>query len=164
MQALEILKLILGLETMKGKFATMDFQSANFHIIEFNKQKDCPVCGDSARLANKFEKSVSVDLITPEELRVKLGCGNPPRLLDLRYAWEHDLSRIKGDSWVDFEKLLANGPGCAKDEELVLYCKGQSKSIKAYRNLRDKGFTCVFVLKGGIDAWAEKIDRTMTKY
>ena len=46
MQALEILKLILGLETMKGKFVTMDFQSAHFHIIEFKKNKDCPVCGD----------------------------------------------------------------------------------------------------------------------
>jgi adenylyltransferase/sulfurtransferase len=164
MQALEILKLILGLETLKGKFAMLDFRSADFKIIELKKREDCPVCGVNALLEKKFIDSLAVELISPEGLKARLDCAGLPRVLDLRYAWEHDLCHIKGDTWVDFDELVKNGAGLPKDEELVLYCKGQSKSKAAYRALRHKGFTSIYVLEGGIDAWAEKIEKGMTRY
>lgn len=164
MQALEVLKLILGLETLKGRFAMLDFRLANFTVIDLKKREDCPVCGARARLARKFAGSVSVNLITPEELKARLDSGAAPRVLDLRYEWERGLCHIRGDAWADFDELVKNGAGFRPDEELVLYCKGQSKSTAAFRALRDKGFKRVFVLKGGIDAWAGKIEKGMTKY
>ncbi|MBI4801896.1 MAG: rhodanese-like domain-containing protein, partial [Elusimicrobia bacterium] len=87
-----------------------------------------------------------------------------PRVLDLRYEWERGLCHIKGDAWVDFNELIKGGAGLGPDEELVLYCKGQSKSAAAFKALRDKGYSKVSVLKGGIDAWAEKIEKGMTRY
>jgi len=164
MQALEILKLILGLETLKGKFAMLDFRLAELNVIKLKKRGDCPACGAGARLDKRFTHALSVNFITPEELKARLDCAGLPRVLDLRYAWEHDLCHIKGDTWVDFDELVKNGAGLHKDEELVLYCKGQSKSKAAYRALRDKGFTSVYVLEGGIDAWAEKIEKGMVRY
>lgn len=164
MQALEVLKLILGLETLKGKFAMLDFRLAEFSVIELKKIADCPACGGKARLDKKFIESFSAELITPEDLKARLDGASPPRVVDLRYDWERELCRIKGDAWADLDELIKSGAGFRPDEELVLYCKGQSKSTAAFRALRDKGFKRVFVLKGGIDAWAEKIEKGMTRY
>ncbi len=164
MQALEVLKLILGFETLKGKFAMLNFRLADFNVVELKKREDCPVCGSKAGADNKFIEALSVDLITPEELKARLASGKPPRLLDLRYPWEHDLCHIAGDAWIDFDELLKNGAGLGAGEEFVLYCKGQSKSAAAFRALRAKGFTKVSVLKGGLDAWAEKIEKGLPRY
>lgn len=84
--------------------------------------------------------------------------------MDLRYAWEHDLCPISGDTWVDFDEFVKTGAGFKPDEDLALYCKGQSKAIAAFRVLQEKGFTNVVVLQGGIDAWAEKVEKGMTRY
>ncbi|MDO8806508.1 MAG: HesA/MoeB/ThiF family protein [Elusimicrobiota bacterium] len=164
MQALEVLKLILGLETLKGKFAMLDFRLADFNVVELKKHEDCPACGAKARLEEKFISSLAVELITPEELKARLDRAGLLRVLDLRYAWEHDLCHIEGDTWVDFNELIKSGAGFRPDDELVLYCKGQSKSTAAFRVLREKGFRNICVLKDGIDAWAEKIEKGMLRY
>lgn len=163
MQALEILKLVLGFETLKGKFAMLDFQLSDFNVVELKKRPDCPACGPAGS-DNKFIASLAVDLITPEELKARLASAPAPRLLDLRYAWEHDLCHIQGDAWVDFEELMKDAAGLRPSEEIVLYCKGQSKSTAAFRALRDRGFKKVSVLKGGLDAWAEKVEKGMLRY
>ena len=164
MQALELLKLILGFETLKGKFAMLDFRLSDFNVIELKKREDCPVCGSTARLDGGFLDSLAVKLITPEELKARLDSAGAPRLLDLRYDWEHELCHIQGDAWADYDELIGSGAGLAPGEELVLYCKGQSKSKAAFRALRERGFTKISVLEGGLDAWAEKIEKGMTRY
>ena len=163
MQALEVLKLILGFETLKGKFAMLNLRLMDFNVVELKKRPDCPVCGKAGR-DRKFLDSLAVEFITPEELKKRLSSKTPPRLLDLRYSWEHDLCNIAGDTWLDFDELMKNGAGLKAGEEIVLYCKGQSKSAAAWRSLRAKGFKNIFVLKGGLDSWAEKIDPKMTRY
>ncbi|MDO8805808.1 MAG: HesA/MoeB/ThiF family protein [Elusimicrobiota bacterium] len=164
MQALEVLKLILGLETLKGKFAMLDFRLADFNVVELKKREDCPACGSAAGPESKFLEALAVDLITPEALKARMASGGAPRVLDLRYAWEHDLCHIAGDTWVDFDELQKGGAGLSLGEEIVLYCKGQSKAAAAFRTLRNKGFNKVSVLKGGIDAWAEKAEKGMIRY
>ena len=164
MQALEVLKLILGLETMKGKFAILDFRHSEFNFVELKKREDCAVCGPRARLHERFTSELAVNFITPEELKARLGCAGLPRVLDLRYAWEHALVHIEGDTWADLDELVKNGAGFKPDEDLVFYCKGQGKSTAAFRALKAKGYKNIYVLKGGLDAWAEKIEKGMTRY
>ena len=164
MQALEVLKLILGMETLKGRFAMLDFASSRFTVAELPRWSDCPVCGDKAAPGSVGPAKALPDLITPEELRSRLSSPNPPRVLDLRFDWEHALAHIEGDERADYDALLASAAGLSAGEELVLYCKGQSKSTAAWRALKARGFGKVLVLQGGIDAWAEKIDKKMSRY
>ena len=164
MQALEVLKLILGVETLRGRFAMLDFRHGGFHIAEMRKAAECRVCGDRARLEKKFNCATAVDYITPEDLKARLHSPSPPKLLDLRFEWEHGLCHIQGDLWMDSGELVKNGAGLGLDEEIVLYCKGQSKATAAFRKLRDLGYRRVFVLRGGIDAWADKVEKGMTRY
>lgn len=65
MQALEVLKLILGLKTLNGKFVMLDFRHGGFHAAEMKKDVNCPVCGGHARLEKKFLNSIAVEFITP---------------------------------------------------------------------------------------------------
>ncbi|MDA8131114.1 MAG: HesA/MoeB/ThiF family protein [Elusimicrobia bacterium] len=166
MQALEIIKLILGMETLKGRFAMLDFRLSRFNVAELPRWEDCPVCGKKASSgAGPGPAAPPPRLITPEELRRRLSSGEPPRLLDLRFDWEHGLAHIPGDELADYGELLrTGGAGLFPEKELVLYCKGQSKSTAAWRALKAKGFEKVFVLEGGIDAWAARIDRKMVRY
>lgn len=163
MQALEVLKLVLGFETLRDKLATLDLRSGALFVAELKRYPDCPVCGEKASADREFIASVTPDYISPEELKERAAGPRPPRVLDLRYDWEHALCSIPGSEQADYPALL-EAPGLRPDEELVLYCKGQSKSTAAWRALKAKGFKKVFVLKGGLDAWAEKIDRNMTRY
>jgi rhodanese-related sulfurtransferase len=126
--------------------------------------QQCPVCGPKAAADLRLAQAVSADYILPEEMKSKLDYGRPPVLVDLRCQWEHDLAHISGNMWADHEAVLKGEAVLRPGDEIVLYCKGQSKSTAAWRALKAKGFAKVRVLKGGIDAWVEKIDRTRPRY
>ena len=49
-------------------------------------------------------------------------------------------------------------------DEIVVHCKMGGRSAKAVRQLADRGFTNVKNLKGGILAWADRIDPSVAKY
>jgi adenylyltransferase/sulfurtransferase len=49
-------------------------------------------------------------------------------------------------------------------EEIVIYCKGEERSEKAFRTLQTAGFRKLAVLEGGVDAWAEDVDPSMPVY
>lgn len=164
LQAAEILKLLLGFATLKDRFMTLDLWTGTLYSAELSRQPSCPVCGRKAEADRNFIAAVTPDLITPEELKAALAAPRPPRLLDLRHLWEHDLAAIPGDEWADHDEVLRSGAGLGPEEDLVLYCKGQSKSTAAWKALKTRGFTRVRVLKGGLDAWAELIDGKMIRY
>ena len=115
-------------------------------------------------MRRRFQAAVDLPFVSPSELKAMLAGPRPPRLVDLRFDWERGLCRIEGDEWADHEAVLRDGGGLKPEEDLVLYCKGQSKSAAAFRRLRELGFTKVKVLRGGIDAWAAEVDKGMTRY
>jgi adenylyltransferase/sulfurtransferase len=47
---------------------------------------------------------------------------------------------------------------------MVIHCKSGMRSQKAIQLLRQHGFRKLKDLKGGILAWADKVDPTMPKY
>ena len=47
---------------------------------------------------------------------------------------------------------------------MVVHCKSGMRSQKAIGFLRQQGFTKLTNLKGGILAWADKVDKGMVKY
>jgi adenylyltransferase/sulfurtransferase len=47
---------------------------------------------------------------------------------------------------------------------IVVHCKAGGRSAKAAKLLSDHGFQQVYNLEGGILAWIEQIDPSLTKY
>lgn len=78
-------------------------------------------------------------------------------LIDLRpwgdYADEH----IEGAVDVDWEggELLKYLAGTDKDRTILLYCGSGYRSGQAKESLIKEGYTHVYDLKGGIEAWEE---------
>ena len=54
--------------------------------------------------------------------------------------------------------------GLAKDSAIVLHCHHGVRSRQAGQQLIEQGFTQVYNLSGGIDAWSVQVDESVPRY
>src|ERR1700682_1934730 len=101
---------------------------------------------------------------TVEELKQRLDGGEPGFILDVRNPEEYQIGRIPGSTLLPLPSLPQRFRELDRDRELVVHCKSGMRSQKAIQFLREQGFTKLLNLKGGILAWADRIDPTMPKY
>src|SRR5213078_4245444 len=101
---------------------------------------------------------------TVEELKGRLDRGEPVYIVDVRNPEEYAICKIPGSVLVPLPQLGQRFGELDKNREMVVHCKSGMRSTKAIAFLRQQGFTKLKNLKGGILAWADKIDRTMPKY
>jgi rhodanese-related sulfurtransferase len=94
--------------------------------------------------------------IDPFELVHRLRSGEALTLLDVRgpASWRDGLEMIPGAQHVDpFQ--FAIDPNWPVDQLTVLYCDclSDGTSAELAQQLADAGFTKVFALRGGLEAW-----------
>ena len=107
--------------------------------------------------------------ITPEALAARLRGPAAPALLDVRDPWEHELVALPGARLIPLGELegrvdevgAAAGPDPGR--EIVVYCHHGLRSAAAVEWLRAQGLPAVN-LRGGIDAWAARVDRALPRY
>ncbi|HTM22736.1 MAG TPA: Grx4 family monothiol glutaredoxin [Kofleriaceae bacterium] len=97
------------------------------------------------------------------ELAAKLKAGEVVELFDVRTPQEIDIARIDGGRLLD-DAAMAYIDGLAKDTPIAFYCHTGRRSLSAAEHFRDKGFTRVFNLTGGIDAWSREVDPKVPRY
>ena len=102
--------------------------------------------------------------ITPEELRAKLDGGERVVLLDVREPDEWAVNRIEGATLVPLSTLPQRARELDPASEIVAYCKMGSRSEQAVFYLRRLGFPRAKNLEGGIDAWIQRVDPSLTPY
>ena len=86
------------------------------------------------------------------------------RILDVREEWEVKIcklpnSEVLGPQMLD--EILTEWP---KETQILLYCHFGVRSMDAATFLTDRGFTKVFTLRGGIDAWSIEVDTNIPRY
>jgi adenylyltransferase/sulfurtransferase len=101
---------------------------------------------------------------TAEELKARLDRHEDVFILDVRNPEEYTICRIPGSTLIPLSELPRRVGELDRNREIVVHCKSGMRSQKAARLLRDQGFTRLKNLKGGILAWAERIDPTVPKY
>ncbi len=110
-----------------------------------------------------FDKHIAV--IKPEELDLKIQSGTTQlTLLDIRESWERDIAKIEGSLFITQENCESIIETLSKEKELVLIDWKQDRSPSFLKWLRQKGFTKVKCLEGGIDAWTEKVNSHLNRY
>lgn len=79
-------------------------------------------------------------------------------IVDVRTAEEVAAGKIPGSITMDFYQndFLTKVNDLPKDREIYLYCAVGGRSAEAADLLIQQGFTKVYHLKGGIQAWAAK--------
>ena len=105
-----------------------------------------------------------MDDITPQDLKARLAGNDRPLLLDVRQDWETRLCRLENAVHIPIEEIEVRADELNADDEIVVYCHQGVRSAAVADYLRQRGFTNVKNLRGGLDHWAQTVDRTMRRY
>lgn len=94
--------------------------------------------------------------VSLEHVRGLLDSGAKVKLIDVREADEYAGGRLPGAVHIPRGFLeLRIEEKADRDEELVLYCAGGTRSALAARTLRELGYTRVASLAGGYNRWTD---------
>jgi rhodanese-related sulfurtransferase len=88
------------------------------------------------------------------------------RLIDVREAEEWEACRILGAEWIPLSQWPESALAQLKDpsEHLLIQCHHGGRSARAAAFLMSRGFTRVFNVSGGIDAWSLQVDQSVPRY
>ena len=98
-----------------------------------------------------------------EEVLAMLDSDAPPVLLDVREPWEWAVSSLgeRGARLVPLGELGERLGEVPRDRHIVTYCRSGQRSRTAARRLTDAGYGRVTSMRGGMRAWAERIEPGM---
>jgi adenylyltransferase/sulfurtransferase len=175
LQALETIKLIIGRgKSLVGRLVLFDALKLSFRELSVRKNPDCPVCGAHPTIDKliDYEEFCGTAFSPPdegelvmsvEELKARLDRGEEFQLVDVREPHEYEIANL-GGLLLPLNDLPARVHELDSAREIVVHCKMGGRSAKAVEFLLASGFRKVKNLSGGIDAWAQRIDRTMPRY
>jgi rhodanese-related sulfurtransferase len=87
-----------------------------------------------------------------------------PQLLDVREPWEYEVCRITGSRLLPLRTLPVQLDQLEPDRPVVCICHHGARSAHVAMWLARQGFTDVYNLSGGVDAWARQVDPEMATY
>ena len=179
-QATEAVKLILGKgSSLSGRLLVLDAMKMHFRELKLRKDPNCPVCGEHPTITElidyelfcgiRGEEMEAKDLgreweISPKGLEEKIKAGDDLVILDVRNPEEAQISRIPGSILIPLGELPERVAELNTADQMVVHCRMGGRSAKAVEFLRSVGFKKVKNLVGGINAWAEEVDKTMARY
>jgi rhodanese-related sulfurtransferase len=109
-------------------------------------------------------RSQIVKSISALEAKYLLEKKPTPQLLDVREDWEIQICRLPNSEVLGPQKLDEILNQWPRDTPILLYCHFGVRSMDAATFLTDRGFTKVYTLKGGIDAWSVEVDSKIPRY
>ena len=104
--------------------------------------------------------------VTPREVKGMLDRGDKFYFVDCRLPNEYAITHIEGARLIPLQQINQRYDELKghEAEKVIVHCKSGMRSAKAIDFLRQQGFTKLKNLKGGILAWADRIDPKMPKY
>ena len=84
-------------------------------------------------------------------------------LYDVRTDEEREIATIPGGQVLD-EVALDALSAMSRATPVAIYCHHGGRSARAAQALADLGFSQVYNVVGGVDAWAQEVDPTVTRY
>jgi len=85
-------------------------------------------------------------------------------LLDVREPWEVETVSIAGSVFIPIAEVPARLAELAKHCPTAVLCHSGGRSRQVAEFLFAAGYTQVANIAGGVDAWAQDLDRTLPRY
>ncbi|MFI5219220.1 MAG: rhodanese-like domain-containing protein [Bacteroidia bacterium] len=86
------------------------------------------------------------------------------QLIDVREQYESEISNLGGEL-IPLGTIVQEEEKIDKSKPVIIYCRSGSRSAAAVNQLEKQfGFTNLYNLKGGILAYADLVDPSLTKY
>lgn len=102
--------------------------------------------------------------ITVKELKALFDSKAGFQLIDVREPHEIAIATIGGEN-IPLGTVLQNTDKIAEDKQVVIYCRSGKRSGDAVLALEQQfGFDNLYNLKGGILAYSDEVDNSLTKY
>jgi molybdopterin/thiamine biosynthesis adenylyltransferase/rhodanese-related sulfurtransferase len=180
-QATETVKLLLGKGSpLIGRLLLYDALEMRFQEFKVRRNPICPMCGDKPSIRELIDYDQFCGIrgeetpvvpatnttgnIDVDELKRRLDQREPLFILDVRNPEEYQICQLAGSTLIPLPELPARFKELDREREIIVHCKSGMRSLKAQHFLQQQGFKRVTNLKGGILAWADRIDRSMPKY
>ena len=102
--------------------------------------------------------------ITVKELSELKASGADFQLIDVREPYEADIAEMGGEL-VPMETVPQNVGKFSKDKQVIVHCRSGKRSGDVIQWLEvNHGFENLYNLTGGILAWADQIDNSLSNY
>jgi rhodanese-related sulfurtransferase len=112
---------------------------------------------------SQSDRPADIRQISAQELKAMLDAREPLELIDVRTPQEQAIAAIASARLLDktyHDALLA----LDRATPLVFQCHHGIRSQHAAEYFRDRGFTRLYNLVGGIDAWSMLVDPAVPRY
>jgi rhodanese-related sulfurtransferase len=90
--------------------------------------------------------------------------GEPPVILDVREGWELKICALPGSTHLPMGQVAARLDELDPQRETVVVCHHGVRSLRVVQFLESRGFSKLYNLQGGLDAWAREVDPAMHTY
>ena len=179
LQATETVKLLLGQgEPLLGRLLLFDALALKFRELQLHKNPECVLCGPKATQTGLIDYpafcgvpgldnaaiGTSVPSVEPEALDAALRSPEPPLVVDVREPMEWEISTFPGALRIPRGELTQRLDELTQAREIILICSVGTRSAYAVRSLLDLGFQNVKNLRGGLHAWADRVDPSVLAY
>ena len=189
-QATEVIKMICRIgDPLVGRLLLFDALDMQFRTLKIHRDPECPVCGTSPTISNLIDyeefcngshhstedatetltagqmNSPGIPELSALELKAKLDAADDLLLLDVRTPVEYQMTNI-GGTLIPLPELQErlHELDDFREQEIVVVCRSGARSGSAVAFLKKSGFSKVRNLKGGLLAWSDTVDASITKY
>jgi rhodanese-related sulfurtransferase len=107
---------------------------------------------------------MSINQLSPSELKLKIENKEPIFLLDVREPFEFAHAKIADSILIPLNQIPGRLQELAMDQEIVVICHHGVRSMQAASFLAQVGYKQISNLTGGIDAWSTECDRSVARY
>jgi len=102
--------------------------------------------------------------ITPAQLKSFKDSGTEHQLIDVREPYEYEICQIGGEL-IPMGDVMEHTQKIRKDIPVVVHCRSGKRSAAVIESLEKMhGYTNLHNLVGGILAYADEIDHSLSKY
>jgi adenylyltransferase/sulfurtransferase len=101
--------------------------------------------------------------ISVEDLKKLRDDGADFLLIDVREPREYEICHLDG-KLIPLASLPGRFDELDRHAHIVVHCRSGGRSANAVKAMRGAGFENVWNLNGGILAWIERIDPSLTRY
>ena len=108
-------------------------------------------------------RPAAVKQIEPKALKALLDAGTVKHFYDVRTEKERGIATIAGAVHLD-DAQMAAVEQLPKSTPIAFHCHHGGRSRAAAEHFLKEGFTNVYNLAGGIEAWSKDIDSSIPRY
>ena len=183
-QATEAVKLILGQGSpLLNRLLIYDALEMRWKELNIKRDPECPVCGENPSVTELIDYEAFCGGVSTDENEEELTedgiaqldavaasemlkSGEAPTLVDVRTDMECQIARIAGAKLIplqEFGQRWQELDGLQR-KPVILHCHHGMRSYQAAMLLKEKGFSKLYNLAGGIDAWSQLVDSEIARY